>query len=143
MKRIITRYNIDLMKGLIVAYLITFVVSLAAGFVIINTANKRFENDTYNYNKALVNKAKESIDSITSEIELYAKSVQNNSQILNVMQQEGLTVRDYDALIPLINDVYTFRNGHEYIKDVYIYCGNSDVMVGDNIYIYDKTNIYR
>lgn len=134
MKRLIKRYDIDLMKGLLVAYLVTFVVSLLVGFGIVSVSNKRFEKNAYEYNKVLVNKAKEFVDSMTTDVELYAKSVQNNSQIINIMQQEKLTVHDYDKLFPLIEDINTFKNSHEYIDDVYIWCGNSDVMVGDNIY---------
>ena len=63
MKRLIKRYDIDLMKGLLVAYLVTFVVSLLVGFGIVSVSNKRFENNAYEYNKVLVNKAKEFVDS--------------------------------------------------------------------------------
>lgn len=134
MKKMIEKPGGGLIQALIAAYIATFALSLAAGFIIINMANKRFVNDTYNYNTALINKVKESIDPITQDIELYAKSLQNNPEITELMQQRGMNLYSYDELMPLIKNINTFKAKRKYIKDIYIYCGNSNLMVGDSIY---------
>lgn len=134
MKKLSTKTGGGLMQVLVVSYIATFMLSLVAGTVIINIANKRSINDTYNYNVVLINQVKESIDQIVSDVELYAKSMQTSPELIEIMQYDGLTVRSYDILMPLIADINSFCAGRDYVKDAYIYCADSDLIVGDTIY---------
>lgn len=133
MKRLIERFDIDLMRGLLIAYLLTFVLSLVVGSCIVYISGKRLENNAYDHNKVIVDEVKDFIDSMTTDMEFYAKSLQNDSQNVNIMREPGLTISDYDKLMPLIEDINTFKSAHGYVDDCYVWCENSDVMVGSDI----------
>ncbi len=128
------------MAAVAISYAAIFILSLIAGGVIMRLSYARFKNDTLNYNAAGIDRIKETIDPIVAEEQRYALSVQNNDYMLDIISRPGLSVMSYDELMPVIKELNSHLVRRDYIRDIYIYCNASDIMIGDTIY--DTYQVY-
>ena len=138
-RRIMKKYD-SLMLVFVVSYVAIFILSLIAGVLIMQLSYKKFENDTYNYNTAVVDLLISAIEPIARDTERYAQSIQSNTGIIDLIQKEDVTINDYDEFMPLIRELNNYRVRRDYINDIYIYCNASDLIVGEAIY--DPGSVY-
>lgn len=134
MKKLFGKNYDSLIYVMSISYAAIFILSIIAGSIIMRLSYSRFKNDTLNYNTATIDRIKETIDPIVLDEQRYALSLQNNEELLDIMQRGGLSVSSYDELMPVITELNSHLVRREYIRDIYIYCKNSDIIIGDTIY---------
>ena len=128
------RIRNDIFSTLSISYLAIFVLSFVVGIVIISLSQKQARESLYEYNRVVVSKMQESIETIHTDVCEFSRRAGNDDRVIDVVKHARLYNNDYDQWMPVINYINDYRLRNQYIHDIFIHCIDSDAIISSSVH---------
>lgn len=124
---------------LILSYLVLLITPIIFMAILQNEAQRSAKNNTLKYNTVLLNQVETTMDSYNRELKLLSLQFNSNLSIQNILASqknfEEITLSDTSNIM---KDLRECKANISFVSDIFIYLGDTDMIITPNNYISSK-----